>query len=99
MKYTPCLKVILKELNLITPYFKMIYWFVCVVLDVSFGDGCRAGVVCFNGVGGCDVDGGHCVVVVSGILVVVVVVVVAMSVYGGNSNCCAYGPCLSYKCG
>ena len=28
------------------------------MLDVSCDDGCRGGLVCFNGVGGCDVDGG-----------------------------------------
>ena len=29
-----------------------IFTFILVVLDVSCDDGCRGGVVCFNGVGG-----------------------------------------------
>ena len=42
------------------------------MLDVSCDDGCRGGVVCFNGFGGCHVGGGDSVVVVLVVLVVLV---------------------------
>ena len=44
-------------------------YFVLVVLDISCNDGCRGGVVYFNGVVSCDVGGGYCVVLVFVVLV------------------------------